>query len=76
MKAKRLKELLANVDDNDEVFIRNSVNPAGNIQEVAQLEKSTYSSFGDDIDCVILNTDSSKIIETQNDNPVDYLGDN
>lgn len=63
MKAKRLKELLNNIDDNTEVFIRNSVNICGNIQELAQLEVSKYSTLGELEPCIILNTCNSTNIE-------------
>ena len=60
MKIKELKKLITKLDENAEVFIRNSVNVCGNIQELDEVEISTYGSFGHDIPCVILNTDSSK----------------
>ena len=56
MEVKRLKELLEKMPDDMEVFIRNSVNPCGNIGELEQVEKSYYGFFGDLIPCVILNT--------------------
>lgn len=56
MNVKRLKELLEKMPDDMEVFIRNSVNPCGNIGELEQVEKSYYSFIGDLIPCVILNT--------------------
>ena len=37
------------------------VNPCGNIQELEQVELSTYGSFGTNIPCLILNTNSSNI---------------
>jgi hypothetical protein len=70
MKAKRLKEILANVDDEFEIFVRNSVNPCGNIQELEQAELSTYGFFGSSIPCLILNTDSSKKLETNEEDKV------
>ena len=60
MKVKRLKEILNNLDDNLEIFIRNSVNVVGNIGELQQVEQSTYGSFGEDVPCLILNTYHSK----------------
>lgn len=60
MRAKELKELIKNVDDNIEVFVRNSVNICGNIQELAEVEIATYGFFGTSLPCVILNTDSSE----------------
>lgn len=75
MKAKRLKEIVNSIDDDTEVFIRNSVNPCGNIQELEQVEVSTYGFFGKDIPCLILNTDSSKEIETyEEDEYIDFIG--
>ncbi|MBP1308991.1 hypothetical protein JOD82_002011 [Paenibacillus sp. 1182] len=81
MNAKSLKEILANldkkladVDDDMDVFIRNSVNPCGNIQELEQVEFSTYGFFGKSIPCLILNTDSSKTLERNKDDEViDYI---
>lgn len=75
MKVQRLKELLSKLDDEMEIFIRNSVNPCGNIQELEQIELSTYGCFGENIKCLILNTDSSKEIEKDmEDNCMDFLG--
>lgn len=74
MRVKRLKELIKTLDDNVEVFIRNSVNPCGNIQELEQVEVSSYGFFGKDIECIILNTDSSKEIELdEEENYIDYI---
>jgi len=70
MKAKRLKEILNTCDDDLEIFIRNSFNICGNIQELDQVEKSTYGFFGSSIPCIILNTDSSKKIETDEDEDI------
>ena len=75
MKAKRLKETINNIDGETEIFIRNSINPCGNIQELAQVEMSTFGLFGLSIPCLILNTDSSKILETNvEDDVVDFMG--
>lgn len=74
MKIKRLKELIENVDGECEIFIRNSVNPIGNIQEAEQVELSTYGFFGESIPCVILNTNSSKEIElNENEEVIDFI---
>ncbi len=45
MKVKRLKEILSKLDDDLEIFIRNSVNICGNIADLYQVEKSTYGFF-------------------------------
>lgn len=78
MKVKRLKEILKSTDDDLDVFIRNSVNVCGNIASLEQLEMSSYGFFGEDIPCLILNTDSSKELELNaNEDIVDFLlGDN
>ena len=77
MKIKRLKEILANLDDDLEIFVRNSVNPLGNIQELDQIEASCYGSFGQIIPCLILNTDSSKKLESdKNDDVIDFIDKN
>jgi len=70
MDVKRLKELLVNLDDDLEVFIRNSVNVVGNIQELEQIELSTYGFFGKSVSCMILNTYSSKELETDEDEEI------
>lgn len=59
MKAKELKEWLKDVDDNVDVFIRNSHNPFGNVQELSKAEESTVSFFGMQEPVVILNTESA-----------------
>ena len=38
MKAKRLKEILENVDDDTDIYIRNSMNIFGSIQGLEQVE--------------------------------------
>ena len=75
MKVKRLKEILNNLDDNLEVFIRNSLNICGTIGELEQVEKSFYGFFGEDISCLILNTSYSKKLKTTDDeeNYIDYI---
>lgn len=74
MKCKRLKELLSNLDDDLEIFIRNSHNICGTIGELEQVEKSFYGFFGSDIPCVILNTSYSKEMEiTSDDEIIDYI---
>nr|WP_278678834.1 hypothetical protein [Clostridium paraputrificum] len=70
MKAKRLKELLETIDDNTEIFIRNTVNICGNIAELEQVEESSYGFFGKSIPCVILNTSNSKEIELDDDDEI------
>jgi hypothetical protein len=72
MEVKRLKELLNNLDDELEVFIRNSNNICGDISELEQVEKGSYAFFGNDIPCVILNTSHSKNLEMK-DNGEEYL---
>lgn len=59
MEVSRLKEIINDLDDNVEIFIRNTSNPLGNIDELVQVELSTYSSFGIITPCVILNTYNS-----------------
>ena len=74
MKVKRLKEILESLDDEFEIFIRNSVNPLGNIQELEQVEYSSYGFFGTNLHCIILNTDSSKDLEMTDDiGTIDYI---
>lgn len=60
MKVKRLKEILNELDEDLEIFIRNSVNICGNISELEQVEVSNYGFFGSSIDCIILNTECAK----------------
>lgn len=75
MKVKRLKKILNNLDDNLEVFIRNSYNICGTIGELEQVEKSFYGFFGEDVPCLILNTSYSKKLEMTDDeeNYIDYI---
>jgi len=74
MTVKRLKEILNDVDDELEIFIRNSVNICGNIGELEQIEVSEYGFFGTLLPCIILNTDSSKTIETNDeDEYIDFM---
>ena len=74
MKVKRLKELLKTIDDNTEIFIRNTVNVCGNISELDQVEESSYAFFGKSIPCIILNTANSKEIELNSDEEIiDFL---
>ena len=56
MKVRKLKEIINNLDDNLDIFIRNSVNICGGVSELEQVEKATYGFFGDSIPCLILNT--------------------
>lgn len=63
MKAKRSKDILKDIDDSTEIFIRNSVNICGNIAELEQVEEATYGFFGVNVPCIILNTSNSKDIE-------------
>ena len=59
MTVKDLKEMLSDLDDSKEVFIHNTVNPVGNIGELYMVELSEYSSFGENIDCIVLHTYTS-----------------
>ena len=74
MKVKRLKEILNNLDDDTEVFIRNSVNICGNISELDQVQKSTYGFFGSILPCVILNSSVNlQMEEDEEGNIKDYI---
>lgn len=76
MRVKRLKEIINVLDDNLEVFVRNTVNICGNIQELDQVEKSTYGFFGETLPCVILNTDYSKEMAlNENDEIIDFISE-
>ena len=70
MYVKRLKEILKDIDGELEVYVRNTVNPCGNIQELAQIETSTYQFFGKIIPCLIINTFSSKDLEVIDDDEI------
>lgn len=61
MKVKKLKEILENIPDDYEIFVRNSHNICGNISELAQVEKSKYGSFGQLFDCIILNSENCSV---------------
>lgn len=74
MKVKRLKELLDGMDDDLEIFIRNSFNICGNIGGLEQVEVASYGFFGESIPCLIFNTDVAKEIETnENDEYLDFI---
>lgn len=74
MKTKRLKEIITNIDDDTEIFIRNIVNVCGNIADLDQVEKSMYSSFGMSRPCIILNTSNSKKMElNDNEEIIDFI---
>ena len=75
MKVKRLKEILNSLDDDLEIFIRNSSNICGTIGELEQVEKTFYGFFGSDIPCIVLNTSYSKELEMTDDeeNYIDYI---
>lgn len=75
MNVKRLKEILNQLDDQAEIMIRNTVNPCGTIQDLDQVELSTYQFFGKTYPCLILNTSNAKEIEEDdNGNLVDIIG--
>lgn len=59
MKIGTLRELIKDMDDNIEVFIRNSSNPFGNISDLEQIELSNYQMFGTKCPCIILNTENT-----------------
>lgn len=70
----RLKELLKNINDNTEVFVRNSFNICGNIADLDQVEKTTYGMFGKSIPCIVLNSEYSKDIEEDEEKHIiDYI---
>lgn len=63
-----LKQIINKIDDDMEVFIRNSVNFCGNIGELEQVELTTYGFFGKNIPCVVFNTAHTKEkLETEKD---------
>lgn len=76
MKIKKLKELLENIPDNYEIFIRNSINLCGNVSKLVQVEKSKYGSFGQLLDCIILNSEDCSVkgkdLIDENDSIIEY----
>lgn len=56
LKVKDLKEALADIDDDTEVYIQNVINPCGNISELGKVQLDTYSRFGMEFPCVILKS--------------------
>lgn len=54
LKVGALKEMLKDVPDDTEVFIRCCVNPCGNIVEAGIAAKSDYGFFGTAIPCIII----------------------
>ena len=57
MKVKELKKQLENISDEIEVFVRCCFNPCGNIIEAESANKDTYGSFGENVDCIIIEPD-------------------
>jgi len=53
---KRLKEIIKDMPDDLEIYIRNSRNICGTIGELENVEKTFYGFFGNDIPCLVLNT--------------------
>jgi hypothetical protein len=61
MNVKRLKEILDLILDEElEVFVKNSHNICGNISELEYVEISSYGFMGTDIPCVIINSEHVK----------------
>ena len=58
MKAKILKDIVNNIDDDTEIFIRNSMNSCGNVSELIQVELATCGFFGQSLPCLILNSNN------------------
>lgn len=76
MKINRLKEIIKDMPDDLEIFIRNTNNICGSIAELEQVEKSYYGFFGMDIPCIILNTShTNKELEYDEDKEeyIDYI---
>lgn len=75
MKVKRAKEILKNLDDDAEIFIKNSYNPLGNIGELCQIEKTTYGFMGKSLPCVVLNTFYTKdeLVTDEDDEIIDFI---
>ena len=64
MKVGALKEMLKNVDDDTEVYIRCCVNICGNIVNAGIADKSSYGFFGTDVPCIIIEpADSSYAVK-------------
>lgn len=79
MKINRLKEIIKDMPDGMEIFIRNTNNICGNIAELEQVEKSYYGFFGMDIPCIILNTShTNKKLEydVEEEMYIDYIETN
>lgn len=53
---KRLKEIIKDLPDDLEIYIRNSHNICGTIGELENVEKTFYGFFGESIPCLVLNT--------------------
>jgi len=57
MTVKRLMEILSKIENKEtEIQIKNSYNALGNISSLQQVEKTTYSFFGENIDCIVFDT--------------------
>lgn len=74
MKAKRLKEILENVDDDTDIYIRNSMNIFGSIQGLEQVEDTNIDYVSRKEKILILNTESSKSLELNDkEEVIDYI---
>ena len=56
MNVKRLKELIKDLPDDQDVYIRNSFNCCGNCADLEQVELDYIYFFGDPYPAVFLNT--------------------
>jgi len=54
LKVGELKEMIKDIKDDTEVYIRVCSNICGNIVEAGIADKSTYGFFGTSIDCIII----------------------
>lgn len=69
---KELMQILSQIPEDTEIMIRNSFNPCGNIDNLVNVELSSYGFFGNSIPCVILNTgNTAKELEMNEDG--DYI---
>jgi len=68
MTVKRLIEILSKIENKEtEIQIKNSYNPLGSISSLQQVEKTTYSFFGENVGCIILDTKINSDEEEYND---------
>ena len=70
MKVKQLREVIKDLPDDLEIFIKPVVNICGNIAELDEVIKTSYGFMGIDIPCLILDSLGYPANRKQDENAV------